>query len=47
MGDLEHRLHQVPEEAARLVIADAVFSMDGDVMDLPAWWSFAAATGPT
>lgn len=35
MGDLEHRLQQVPDGAARLVIADAVFSMDGDVTDLP------------
>ena len=35
MTDLEHRLQQVPEDAARLVIADAVFSMDGDVIDLP------------
>ena len=35
MDDLEHRLQQVPDGAARLVIADAVFSMDGDVTDLP------------
>jgi glycine C-acetyltransferase len=35
MGDLEHRLQQVPDGAAKLVIADAVFSMDGDVTDLP------------
>jgi glycine C-acetyltransferase len=35
MADLEHRLEQVPDDAARLVIADAVFSMDGDVIDLP------------
>ncbi|MGE5073947.1 MAG: aminotransferase class I/II-fold pyridoxal phosphate-dependent enzyme [Anaerolineae bacterium] len=35
MADLEHRLQQVPEDASRLVIADAVFSMDGDVIDLP------------
>jgi 8-amino-7-oxononanoate synthase len=35
MEDLEHRLQQVPDDAARLVIADAVFSMDGDVIDLP------------
>ena len=36
MGDLRRRLRQVPEGAATLVIADAVFSMDGDVVDLPA-----------
>jgi len=33
--DLEHRLEQVPAGASKLVIADAVFSMDGDVIDLP------------
>ena len=33
--DLERRLQQVTEGATRLVIADAVFSMDGDVIDLP------------
>ncbi|MBN2387411.1 MAG: aminotransferase class I/II-fold pyridoxal phosphate-dependent enzyme [Anaerolineales bacterium] len=36
MADLEHRLQQVPEGRAKLVIADSVFSMDGDVIDLPA-----------
>ncbi len=36
MLDLEHRLQQVSDAASRLVIADAVFSMDGDVVDLPA-----------
>ena len=35
MADLEHRLQQIPDDAARLVIVDAVFSMDGDVIDLP------------
>jgi 8-amino-7-oxononanoate synthase len=35
MDDLEKRLIQIPDEAAKLVIADAVFSMDGDVIDLP------------
>ena len=35
MADLEHRLQQVPEGVAKMVIADAVFSMDGDVIDLP------------
>ncbi len=35
MQDLENRLEQIPEGAARLVVADAVFSMDGDVIDLP------------
>lgn len=35
MDDLERRLQQVPNGAAKLVIADAVFSMDGDIIDLP------------
>jgi 8-amino-7-oxononanoate synthase len=32
---LEERLKQVPSGAAKLVIADAVFSMDGDIIDFP------------
>ncbi len=35
MLELEHRLQQTPSEAAKLVVADAVFSMDGDMLDLP------------
>jgi len=35
MDDLEHRLQQVPNGVAKLVVADAVFSMDGDVIDYP------------
>ena len=35
MQDLEHRLQQIPDDVSKLVIADAVFSMDGDVIDLP------------
>ncbi len=35
MADLEKRLQQIPEGVSKLVIADAVFSMDGDVLDLP------------
>ncbi len=35
MDDLERRLQQVPTDASCLVVADAVFSMDGDVIDLP------------
>ena len=35
MADLEHRLEQVPAGVAKMVIADSVFSMDGDVIDLP------------
>lgn len=35
MEDLERRLQQLPDGAAKLVIADAVFSMDGDVINFP------------
>ena len=35
MQDLENRLQQIPAGVSKLVIADAVFSMDGDVIDLP------------
>lgn len=35
MEDLEKRLQAVPDGATCMVVADAVFSMDGDVIDLP------------
>jgi len=35
MDDLERRLQQPPEGVAKLVVADSVFSMDGDILDLP------------
>ncbi|MCX6034666.1 MAG: aminotransferase class I/II-fold pyridoxal phosphate-dependent enzyme [Chloroflexi bacterium] len=35
MDELERRLQQAPGDVAKLVVADAVFSMDGDVLDLP------------
>jgi 8-amino-7-oxononanoate synthase len=35
MEDLEARLKTIPEGATKLVVADAVFSMDGDVIDFP------------
>jgi glycine C-acetyltransferase len=35
LQDLENRLKNLPEGISRLVIADAVFSMDGDIIDLP------------
>jgi len=35
MDALERRLQQVPAGVAKLVVADAVFSMDGDVIDFP------------
>ena len=36
MADLEKRLEEVPPDRSKLVIADSVFSMDGDIIDLPA-----------
>jgi 8-amino-7-oxononanoate synthase len=35
MDDLESRLKNIPAGSTKLVIADAVFSMDGDVIDFP------------
>lgn len=35
MDDLEKRLQQVPADRSKLVISDSVFSMDGDIIDLP------------
>ncbi len=35
-GDLERLLRKAPASAAKLVAVDAVFSMDGDIIDLPA-----------
>ncbi len=35
MDDLESRLQKIPAGSTKLVIADAVFSMDGDVIDFP------------
>ena len=35
MVSLERRLQQADPDAAKLVIVDAVFSMDGDIIDLP------------
>ncbi len=32
---LERRLRNIPREAGKLIIVDAVFSMDGDILDLP------------
>jgi len=35
MADLEGKLQRVPEEKGRLVVVDGVFSMEGDLCDLP------------
>jgi 8-amino-7-oxononanoate synthase len=36
MEDLERQLQRVPDNAGRLVVTDGVFSMKGDLVDLPA-----------
>jgi glycine C-acetyltransferase len=36
MNDLEKELRSAPEDVGKLVVADAVFSMDGDIFNLPA-----------
>ncbi len=35
MVDFEQRLQAIPSDSTKLVIADAVFSMDGDIINLP------------
>lgn len=35
MADLERVLQQAPKNVGKLIVADAVFSMDGDIFDLP------------
>jgi len=35
MASLERRLQQADPDAAKVVVVDAVFSMDGDIIDLP------------
>ena len=35
MEHLEGLLKNVPSDRAKMVIADSVFSMDGDIIDLP------------
>jgi len=35
MDALEMRLQQVPDGVTKLVVADSVFSMDGDILDFP------------
>jgi len=36
MEDLERQLQRVPDDAGKLVVTDGVFSMKGDLVDLPA-----------
>jgi 8-amino-7-oxononanoate synthase len=35
MDELEKRLQQAPPDVSKMVVADSVFSMDGDVIDFP------------
>ncbi|HTN16358.1 MAG TPA: aminotransferase class I/II-fold pyridoxal phosphate-dependent enzyme, partial [Chitinophagaceae bacterium] len=35
MADLENKLSKLPEEAIKLIAVDGVFSMEGDIVDLP------------
>ena len=35
MVSLEEALQQAPEEKGKLIVADGIFSMDGDIIDLP------------
>jgi 8-amino-7-oxononanoate synthase len=36
MAGLEEALQQLPDDKGKLIVADGVFSMDGDIFDLPA-----------
>lgn len=45
MEDLDRRLGSVPADAAKLVVTDAVFSMDGDIIDLPSLSSLCRQHG--
>ncbi|HEY8210881.1 MAG TPA: aminotransferase class I/II-fold pyridoxal phosphate-dependent enzyme [Myxococcaceae bacterium] len=47
IDDLERVLRALPPTASKLVIADAVFSMDGDILDLPATSHLCRAHGAT
>jgi 8-amino-7-oxononanoate synthase len=45
MGDLRAKLSHLPPEAAKLVVADGIFSMEGDIADLPGITALADAYG--
>lgn len=45
MDDLEEKLRIAPPGGRRLVVSDGVFSMDGDVLDLPAFISVCRRWG--
>jgi 8-amino-7-oxononanoate synthase len=45
MADLEEKLSKLPPEAGKLIITDGVFSMEGDICDLPRITQLAAQYG--
>ena len=45
MGDLEGRLARAPKEKGKLIVVDGVFSMEGDLVDLPAVTKLAKRHG--
>ncbi|CAA9296952.1 MAG: Serine palmitoyltransferase [uncultured Cytophagales bacterium] len=45
MADLQHKLSRLPEEAAKLIAVDGIFSMEGDIANLPRIVALADAYG--
>jgi 8-amino-7-oxononanoate synthase len=45
MGDLERKLARTPEKKGKLIVVDGVFSMEGDLVDLPAVVELARSYG--
>src|SRR5699024_10056078 len=45
MADLEDRLRALPEDCGKLIVTDGVFSMSGDIADLPGIVRLAKAYG--
>ena len=45
MAALERRLREAPETGGRLIVTDGIFSMEGDIVDLPALTSLAEVHG--
>jgi 7-keto-8-aminopelargonate synthetase-like enzyme len=45
MDDLQRKLSHLPEEAAKLIAVDGIFSMEGDIADLPGITRLADAYG--
>lgn len=45
MADLEEKLSRLPDTAAKLIVTDGVFSMEGDICDLPGITTLAERYG--